>query len=124
MRGHKKTKESGFFEGDSSDTDVINNMGKALKRSKVYTASDDSSKRKADYTTEELDTHIRQTEHSKKGIYANKLTEMYTFWLFSAPNRIPRRRPLVLVSGIQGRNVPDTLGVTYPIMGSFLLKYM
>lgn len=73
MRGHKKTKESGFFEGDSSDTDNINNMGKALKRTKVYTASDDSSKRKAEYTNEELETHIRQTEHSKKGILYIKI---------------------------------------------------
>lgn len=57
MRCHKKTKESGFFEGDSSDTDGIN-MGKALKRTKVCTTS---SERKIEYTQEELETHIRRS---------------------------------------------------------------
>ncbi|XP_056630842.1 ribosomal protein S6 kinase alpha-5-like isoform X1 [Diorhabda sublineata] len=61
MRSHKKTKESGFFEGDSSDTDGIINMGKALKRTKVCTTSSES-KRKPEYTQEELDTHIRKSE--------------------------------------------------------------
>ncbi|XP_017770517.1 PREDICTED: ribosomal protein S6 kinase alpha-5-like [Nicrophorus vespilloides] len=53
MRCHKKTKESGFFEGDS-DTD----MGKALKRTKV---SD-----KVEYTADELETHIRPTCYSER----------------------------------------------------------
>ncbi|KAF5297430.1 hypothetical protein FQR65_LT01361 [Abscondita terminalis] len=68
MRHHKKTKESGFFEGDSSDTDI--NMGKALKRTKVFTRSSSEIKRKIDrdvaYTSEELETHIRQSDWSKK----------------------------------------------------------
>ncbi|KAG5892006.1 hypothetical protein JTB14_024447 [Gonioctena quinquepunctata] len=59
MRCHKKTKESGFFEGDSSDTDGMN-MGKALKRTKVCTTSSES-RRKIEYTQEELETHIRRS---------------------------------------------------------------
>ncbi|KAJ8919730.1 hypothetical protein NQ315_006258, partial [Exocentrus adspersus] len=58
MRHHKKTKESGFFEGDSSDTDGTN-MGKAVKRTKVSTTSSEYSRKKVEYTQEELDTHIR-----------------------------------------------------------------
>lgn len=65
MRFHKKTKESGFFEGDSSDTDGTN-MGKALKRTKVFTTSSEY-KRKVEYTQEELDTHIRNC--AQKGRY-------------------------------------------------------
>ncbi|CAH0546581.1 unnamed protein product [Brassicogethes aeneus] len=64
MRCHKKTNESGFFEGDSSDTDGLN-MGKALKRTKVFTASSDC-KRKIEYTAEELETHIKPLEQAKK----------------------------------------------------------
>lgn len=69
MRHHKKTKESGFFEGDSSDTDV--NMGKALKRTKVFTRSSSEIKRRVydpdvEYTSEELETHIRQTKWCKR----------------------------------------------------------
>ncbi|XP_031357629.1 ribosomal protein S6 kinase alpha-5-like [Photinus pyralis] len=69
MRHHKKTKESGFFEGDSSDTDV--NMGKALKRTKVFTRSSSEVKRRVhdqdvEYTSEELETHIRQSEWCKR----------------------------------------------------------
>ncbi|CAG9840316.1 unnamed protein product [Diabrotica balteata] len=60
MRCHKKTKESGFFEGDSSDTDGIN-MGKAMKRTKVCTTSSES-KRKPEYTQDELDSHIRKSD--------------------------------------------------------------
>ncbi|CAG9816197.1 unnamed protein product [Phaedon cochleariae] len=57
MRCHKKTKESGFFEGDSSDTDGMN-MGRALKRTKVCTTS---SEKRIEYTQEELETHIRKS---------------------------------------------------------------
>lgn len=70
MRCHKKTKESGYFEGDS-DTDSSGNMGKALKRTKVFTLSNDYARKLCDrieYTAEELETHIRQTEYSRKGI--------------------------------------------------------
>lgn len=71
MRHHKKTKESGFFEGDSTDTDV--NMGKALKRTKVFTRSSSESRKRIpdnkdiEYTSEELETHIRQSEWCKRG---------------------------------------------------------
>lgn len=69
MRCHKKTKESGFFEADS-DSDIIN-MGKALKRTTLFTASSESNKRRVcervEYTQEELDTHIRSTNYSKRG---------------------------------------------------------
>lgn len=71
MRCHKKTKESGFFEGDSDSSEV--NMGKALKRTNVFTASSESNKRKVceriEYTQDELDTHIRTTNCSKTGKY-------------------------------------------------------
>lgn len=67
MRIHKKTKESGYFEGDS-DTD----MGKALKRTKVFTTSSDYKQKElekiVEYTSEELDTHIRPTKYSSLGI--------------------------------------------------------
>lgn len=68
MRCHKKTKESGFFEGDS-DSDAVN-MGKALNRTNVFTTSGDTKKKvgeRIEYTQEELETHIRSTEYSKKG---------------------------------------------------------
>lgn len=69
MRCHKKTKESGFFEGDSDSSEA--NMGKALKRTNVFTDSSDSSKRKVcertEYTQDELDTHIRSSNCSKIG---------------------------------------------------------
>lgn len=69
MRCHKKTKESGFFEGDSDSSEV--NMGKALKRTNVFTGSSDSSKRKVceriEYTQEELDTHIKSSNYPKTG---------------------------------------------------------
>lgn len=55
MRGHKKTKESGFFEGESSDTDGIN-MGRALKRTKVCTTSSES---RFDFNPEDMDSHLR-----------------------------------------------------------------
>ena len=85
MRYHKKTKESGFFEGDSSDTD--SNMGKALKRTKVFTRSSSEIKRKihdqdVEYTSEELETHIRQSEWCKQvnilniGIYSIKQSQI------------------------------------------------
>lgn len=67
MRCHKKTKESGFFEGDS-DSDILNNMGRAMKRTNVL--SSECKRRlceKVEYTQEELETHIRPTEYSKKG---------------------------------------------------------
>lgn len=67
MRCHKKTKESGFFEGDSSDTDGLI-MGKALKRTKVCTTSSDSKRKKIEYTQDELDTHIRKSESQGKSI--------------------------------------------------------
>ncbi|XP_050517014.1 ribosomal protein S6 kinase alpha-5-like isoform X1 [Diabrotica virgifera virgifera] len=60
MRCHKKTKESGFFEGDSSDTDGIN-MGKAMKRTNMCSTSSES-KRKPEYTQDELDSHIRKSD--------------------------------------------------------------
>lgn len=41
MRCHKKTKESGFFEGDSTETEI---MTKALKRTKVFTTSGDGKR--------------------------------------------------------------------------------
>ncbi|GJQ67775.1 JIL-1 [Trypoxylus dichotomus] len=68
MRCHKKTKESGYFEGDS-DTDSSGNMGKALKRTKVFTLSSDYARKQCDkieYTAEELETHIKQTEYSRR----------------------------------------------------------
>lgn len=71
MRCHKKTKESGYFEGDS-DTDSSGNMGKALKRTKVFTLSSDYARKLCDrveYTAEELETHIRQTDYSRRGIF-------------------------------------------------------
>lgn len=68
MRIHKKTKESGYFEGDS-DTD----MGKALKRTKVFTTSSEYKQKEleklVEYTNEELETHIRPTKYSNLGIY-------------------------------------------------------
>lgn len=75
MRGHKKTKESGFFEGDSSDTD---NMGKALKRTKVFTTSGEAKQRKIEYTQEELETHIRPLENVKGGNKLDWRPEIYT----------------------------------------------
>ncbi|VEN34086.1 unnamed protein product [Callosobruchus maculatus] len=57
MRCHKKTKESGFFEGDSYDTDGTI-MGKALKRSKVCTTSSET-KRRIEFNQEELDSQIK-----------------------------------------------------------------
>lgn len=62
MRCHKKTKESGFFEGYSSDTDGTN-MGKALKRTKISDATSSELKKKVEYTQEELDTHIRKSDN-------------------------------------------------------------
>ncbi|XP_022915732.1 ribosomal protein S6 kinase alpha-5-like isoform X2 [Onthophagus taurus] len=66
MRSHKDTKESGFFEGDS-DSDG-GNMGKALKRTKVFTISSDYKRKldRTEYTAEELETHIKQTDYSRK----------------------------------------------------------
>lgn len=68
MRCHKKTKESGFFDGDF---DVDTNMGKALKRTKVFTTSGENYKRRpyerTEYTPEELETHIKQSEYCKRG---------------------------------------------------------
>lgn len=61
MRYHKKTKESGFFEGYSSDTDGLN-MGKTLKRTKIHNTSSSESRKKVEYTQEELDTHIRKSD--------------------------------------------------------------
>ncbi|ERL89012.1 hypothetical protein D910_06390 [Dendroctonus ponderosae] len=49
MRGHKKTKESGFFEGDSTETEVMTNT---LKRTKVYTTSGDG-RRIVEYSQED-----------------------------------------------------------------------
>lgn len=49
MRCHKKTKESGFFEGDSTETEI---MTKALKRTKVFTTSGDG-KHIVEYVPEE-----------------------------------------------------------------------
>lgn len=70
MRCHKKTKESGFFECDW-DLEAAN-MGKAMKRTNVFTASSESHNKKrfsekVEYTQDELETHIRQTDYSKKG---------------------------------------------------------
>lgn len=69
MREHKKTKESGYFEGDS-DTDAVN-MGKALKRTKVFTTSSEYRQKEVDrlveYTAEELETHIRPSKYSHLG---------------------------------------------------------
>lgn len=71
MRCHKKTKESGFFEGDFDSE--VGSMGKALKRTKVFTTSGDSCKRrvcdKTEYTPEELETHIRPSEYCRQGKY-------------------------------------------------------
>jgi ribosomal protein S6 kinase alpha-5 len=58
MRSHKKTKESGFFEGDSSDTDGCFNMGK-----RTCTTSSDCPK-KNKYKDEEIDMP-RRTHHEK-----------------------------------------------------------
>ncbi|XP_066254452.1 ribosomal protein S6 kinase alpha-5-like isoform X1 [Euwallacea similis] len=49
MRCHKKTKESGFFEGDSTEGET---MTKALKRTKVFTTSGDG-KRIVEYAHED-----------------------------------------------------------------------
>lgn len=65
MRCHKKTKESGFFEGYSSDTDG-SNMGKALKRTKICNTTSSESRKKIEYTQEELDTHIRKSHSQGK----------------------------------------------------------
>lgn len=90
MRCHKKTKESGFFEGDS-DSDAVN-MGKALKRTNVFTASGDTKRKvceRMEYTTEELETHIRSTDYSKKGRYCfdykiqNFMVDVYDGSMFS-----------------------------------------
>lgn len=65
MRSHKKTKESGFFEGEF-ETDI--NMGKALKRTNVFTTSSDYKRRtseRLEYTSEELETHIRPRYNSR-----------------------------------------------------------
>lgn len=66
MRCHKKTKESGFFEGEF-EADI--NMGKALKRTNVLTTSSEHQKlrtsERTEYTTEELDTHIRPPNNSQ-----------------------------------------------------------
>lgn len=59
MRSHKKTKESGFFEGDSSDTDGCFNMGK-----RTCTTSSDCPK-KIKYKDEEYDNPIRTPPHEK-----------------------------------------------------------
>lgn len=70
MREHKKTKESGYFEGDSFDkTDVVN-MGKVLQRSLFTTNSEDNKykDRFVEYTREELETHIRPHKYSHLGI--------------------------------------------------------
>lgn len=61
MRSHKKTKESGFFEGDSSDTDGGLNMGK-----RTCTTSSDCPK-KIKYKDEELDAYIGTPIHRNKG---------------------------------------------------------
>lgn len=69
MRYHKKTKESGFFEGDW-ESDAVS-MGKAMKRINVFTTSaSDSNKKvqeKVEYTQEELETHIRPSEYCRRG---------------------------------------------------------
>lgn len=70
MHYHKKTKESGFFEGDWDCLDAVN-MGKAMKRTNVFTTSSEPRRKKesekVEYTQEELETHIRPTEYSRRG---------------------------------------------------------
>lgn len=78
MRCHKKTKESGFFEGYSSDTDG-SSMGKALKRTKICNTTSSESKRKVEYTQEELDTHIRKSESKGRHKNKNHFRNMYTY---------------------------------------------
>lgn len=70
MREHKLTKESGYFEGDSFETDA-GNMGKALKRTKVFTTSSEYKQkdRLVEYTQDELETHIRPSHYSNLGSY-------------------------------------------------------
>lgn len=93
MRGHKKTKESGFFEGNSSDTDGPSvNMGKALKRTKISDTSSES-RRRVEYTQDELDTHIRKSD--SQGMYLQLLfllnsrsfNSILTFLLYFPFNR-------------------------------------
>ena len=62
MRSHKKTKESGFFEGDSSDTDGCLNMGK-----RTCTTSSDCPK-KMKYKDEEFENPVRSPHEKGKGI--------------------------------------------------------
>lgn len=69
MREHKKTKESGYFEGDSFEkTDGVN-MGKVLQRNLVTSSSEDIKYRDrfVEYTREELETHIRPNKYSHLG---------------------------------------------------------
>lgn len=89
MRCHKKTKESGFFEGEF-EADI--NMGKALKRTNVLTTSSEHHHKfrtsdRIEYTNEELDTHIRPPNNSQ-GIFninfslfnlLTKLTNIFCF---------------------------------------------
>lgn len=62
MRGHKKTKESGFFEGDSTETEI---MTKALKRTKVFTTSGDG-KRIVEYTQDDSESQIQNADRKGK----------------------------------------------------------
>ncbi|KAH1010205.1 ribosomal protein S6 kinase alpha-5 isoform X2 [Dendroctonus ponderosae] len=65
MRGHKKTKESGFFEGDSTETEVMTNT---LKRTKVYTTSGDG-RRIVEYSQEDslIPSQNREAEVNLSG---------------------------------------------------------
>ena len=100
MRCHKKTKESGFFES-YSDSDG-ENMGKAaLKRTKVFTISSDYKRKVCDkvveYTTEELESHIRSTEYSRLGTF------WFWFWFWFCANGRKRNGHVIARSlGIGG----------------------
>ncbi|CAH1124929.1 unnamed protein product [Ceutorhynchus assimilis] len=75
MRCHKKTKESGFFEGDSTESEI---MTKALKRTKVFTTSGDG-KWIVEYTQEDLESQIRNSVNSKVNLSGVDRVDMTHF---------------------------------------------
>ncbi|ENN81767.1 hypothetical protein YQE_01860, partial [Dendroctonus ponderosae] len=76
MRGHKKTKESGFFEGDSTETEVMTNT---LKRTKVYTTSGDG-RRIVEYSQEDslIPSQNREAEEQWKALKIIMILMKYT----------------------------------------------
>lgn len=91
MRGHKKTKESGFFEGDSTETEVMTNT---LKRTKVYTTSGDG-RRIVEISQE--DTVIPSQKRGKEGKWLMMILYSYIFLVYTC-NAVDLEKHICLIN--------------------------